>query len=726
MSPGRYSEYHCPKSPRRRDWFEHDTRSSSWQSRSSRQTHDFTESHHSRGGQGRGRGQSKGPFDGKPIKTPEEMRKLQTLPNTRVSYFVHGGKSENAKQFQTFDEASRVAQNSGRRVSARVLHIPKGSTNEEPRTADLIDLTSDLTRETTNTEKKPKVVGPTKERPISNRKPILKPEHVPKKAKTPLRLPIWKYDLETWKNFFTVEENKDLTRAFVHPDMPAADITNFFADIREFGFVVIHTDSNCKNTLSLCSPSGIVLIFHDDQPLKLRTQVMSILYTEHDVIMYKEEAVLFSRDYKLPKPEVHELYSYYKTIFTDVKSGPAKYLRSQLGQECPLTFFDPYDRRCVQFMTLGARAIAYGLWTIAAQLAERSGLGKGANISHFMRFALLTTNGFEPEILLEDPYYVPWREMTLTSLDVLGERKKLLSNIMKRDIRRFKPRFETSPFETDSKEKVSGCRNCGHTSSGADEKHECGVIPFSHCKYPLCDERESHTELTCKYIKAWCKSCQRRGHMTSKHGDLKMPRPYLWTLYLHYQRLNFYTNFVFFGRKCGNSFFHQYTFYGLSPSLLPKSAPETGVGLDKSKLKIKLGSSDDGLFRKPGVKTRPTVGKSLISIEQLRVACKNAPKYFSGEIAGTSGFLNKDPVYSELFHLIKTVIVPTNVLKLESVQTDQARDDTTGETTVIQTQINQLAASVENIGRDSVGQKEEVPDEHLLNNDDDEMTEENR
>ena len=430
MSPGRYSEYHCPKSPRRRDWFEHDTRSSSWQSRSSRQTHDFTESHHSqdlkptkpqtrqtqeftrprpysfrgtrgsergrRGGQGQGRGQSKGPFDGKPIKTPEEMRKLQTLPNTRVSYFVHGGKSENAEQFQTFDEASRVAQNSERQVSARVLHIPKGSTNKEPRTADLIDLTSDLTRETTNTEKKPKVVGPTKERPISNRKPILKPEHVPKKAKTPLRLPIWKYDLETWKNFFTVEENKDLTRAFVHPDMPAADITNFFADIREFGFVVIHTDSNCKNTLSLCSPSGIVLIFHDDQPLKLPTQVMSILYTEHDVIMYKE-AVLFSRDYKLPKPEVHELYLYYKTIFTDVKSGPAKYLRSQLGQECPLTFFDPYDRRCVQFMTLGARAIAYGLWTIAAQLAERSGLGKGANISHFMRLALLTTNGFEPE-----------------------------------------------------------------------------------------------------------------------------------------------------------------------------------------------------------------------------------------------------------------------------------------------------------------------------------------
>ena len=256
-------------------------------------------------------------------------------------------------------------------------------------------------------------------------------------------------------------------------------------------------------------------------------------------------------------------------------------------------------------------------------------------------------------------------------------------------MRTFRPRF-VKPFVPLLTETQMNCSTCGIFIKPGS-RHQCGTIP--NCPYPPCqDKQDPHSPLMCRYIRAWCLLCQKRGHLAEQHQTLKLPPPYLWALFAHYQCIHLDTSYMMKNRKFENPFFHMFTLYGLPPSKIPKAAFETAVEQD---------IPDDPRFQRPvalpdpfpqfpasdfvvpseqnvpqppvsmtnvqpSVKRVSRLVQTTITRYDLRQACELAERISRGDVAGTSGSLSvSDPLVTELVrfctNLKRTGTVPFGV-----------------------------------------------------------------
>ena len=465
-----------------------------------------------------------------------------------------------------------------------------------------------------------------------------------------------------------------------HLDLDAGK--EWLLDVLEYGFLTIHMTEQWT-TIALGSPSGHVQIFHKTgSTFVLPTMISNLLFKNgiiKKVILYSEESKKFTANHGMPELEVVQLHSLLRKNIEEIVSGTTPYLKTQLGPDVrPQGHFDETKPEHVCYAAYNVRAITYGVWLVAARMARRAGLGPAANISGYMRYALFSEHKDKYAELLIDPYYVPFEENHLTPADRirLDLETEKLQGTLDQTLKKFRAKFET-PFVPLIAVNKQLCRTCG-TFLKPSVKHRCVIK--AKCDYPLCDDPEPHTPLTCVFVRAWCETCQRRGHVATQHPvDKRFPICYFWTLFLKFNRLNLDTAHVFLKGKHENPFFHQFGLYGLPPSVIPKYGPEAAVGLDLP---------NDVRFKKPAPPTevstitRPKTTPSTSTIAErrpqpvgrvekkkkkskkskkdqrplteaeLKEACSRLGRISRGEDQGTSGSAHKDPVLMDVIRIV--------------------------------------------------------------------------
>jgi hypothetical protein len=462
----------------------------------------------------------------------------------------------------------------------------------------------------------------------------------------------------------------------------------FLTDVHNFGFVSLHVKDDA---FVISSPSGHVLIFTKTGPaFQFPPEVRDILFQITDVrkvTLFRDSLKKFLDNNGMDRiSNLVDLHPIAKRNVEEIAFGTLNYFKSQLGKDfLPRGPFDLNADEHVKQASHISRTVSYAVWFIAARFATRAGLRPQDNISSFLRYTLFNGDTNKYEGLIADPYYVPYDENQLTPLDqlTLEQETVRLQTALKASNKdyRFKPEQPFNPIAPESR----CCLTCG-VFVNRTKTHECKVV--AGCKYPCCLDEKPHTSITCRYIKAWCKTCQHRGHVDRQHpGDQKFPVCYFWTLFLKFSRLNMDTSYVYKGEKCQNPYFHQLGLYGLPPSKVPKAAPESGVGQDlpndprytrpasaktpsppnkaattkRPSLPVKIDLTKLDRTKPGRVDKKSTVN---LSLSDLTEAIRQAKRISLGEQPGTSGSGHvPNPVVSELLKLVDELkqggLVPT-------------------------------------------------------------------
>jgi hypothetical protein len=156
--------------------------------------------------------------------------------------------------------------------------------------------------------------------------------------------------------------------------------------------------------------------------------------------------------------------------------------------------------------------------------------------------------------------------------------------------------------------------------------------------------------------------------------DSKFPVCYFWDVFKKFSRVNLDTAYVYKKDKCQNPYFHQMGLYGLPPSKLPKTAPESGVGNDlpddkRYKRPDPTSSSTTTSTRRPSMPVKidlRTLDKAKpgrvekpkpITYSGLTEALNLVKRLSSGTKEGSSGLQNQiqDPVVSKLLEFVKDI-----------------------------------------------------------------------
>ena len=500
-----------------------------------------------------------------------------------------------------------------------------------------------------------------------------RPEFIPETT-APIKLPRRDNNIEVWKPLYQTNGKERIQTNPVHMSLEAGK--EWLADVYNFGFVALHVISK-ENVLTLCSPSGHVLIFTQTGPeLQLPLEVRDILYKIKDVkkvAIYNEVIEKFLTSNGMDPLTLVDLHPLAKKNIAEISFGIHNFFKQQLGKDfVPGGTFDIDSDVHVYQVAHLSRAVAYAVWFIVAKLATRAGLDSSGNISSFLRYTLFLEDADKYANLIADPYYVPFEEVTLSPLhqENLERESARLEVALRKAYKnyRFRPKvpfgFDTSPSPC--------CQACGiFVNPTRPSTHTCSIK--MGCYYPYCTTSGlPHTPITCKWIQAWCNLCQHRGHEAELHYryDPKFPTCYFWDIFKKFSRINLDTGYVFKKDKCQNPFFHQMGLYGLPPSKLPKTAPESGVGLDLP---------DDPRYKRPDSTQLPTRRPSMpvkidlrtlnktqpgrvekpksITISGLTEALKLVKNLSSGNKAGSSGKQNEiqDPVVSKLLDFVKDI-----------------------------------------------------------------------
>jgi hypothetical protein len=460
----------------------------------------------------------------------------------------------------------------------------------------------------------------------------------------------------------------------------------WLTDVYDFGFVTLHVLVK-ENVLALCSPSGHVIICTQTGPaFQLPLEVREILFKNvnvRKVALFRDGLEKLLDHNGMDRiPYLVDLHPIAKKNIEEIAFGTLCFFKSQLGKD--FLHRGPFDINGDEHVRQTAhlsRTVSYAVWFIAARLATRAGHGPQGNVSSFLRYTLFSGDADKYKNLLVDPYYVPYEENMLNPLEqnILEQETARLQTALKASYKdyRFKPETPFSPLAPETR----CCPTCG-IFVNSTKTHECKVV--AGCKYPLCLDEKPHTIITCRYVKAWCKQCQRRGHVDRQHPeDLKYPVCYFWTVFLKFSRLNMDTAYVYRGEKCQNPFFHQLGLYGLPPSKLPKALMETGVGQDLpndprfARPVSSPSTSPPAAPKRPSLpvkidltkldRTKPgNVEKRsrLITMSSLTEAIRQAKRISLGEQPGTSGASHApNIVVSELLKLVDDLkqggLVPT-------------------------------------------------------------------
>jgi hypothetical protein len=500
-------------------------------------------------------------------------------------------------------------------------------------------------------------------------------------------MPFRRQDPEYWRHHFVTHPH-NVDRINVNSvNMLLSSAKEWTEDVNNFGFVVIFTERHRPETLTLCSPSGHIQIFHKVGPtVYLPQEVQDILFGDDHikkVVMYKEESQAYAEAHGMPTIKIVELRPLIKKNVVEA-SGATVFLKSQLGPDFrPYKTFDFANADHLRWLAHNARALSYGVWLATSKLASSAGLVEDANISQYLRTLFFQdTTGFFTDTLV-DPYYVPTEQVCLTPRDqlVFDQTGAKLFDARLKATKAFRPRFEM-PFAPLAPE-PDLCRTCGIFQKSS-RHHKCPVKP--ECKYPFCADKTPHTPLTCRFIRAWCERCLRRGHVAAQHDNPKYGKfvaQYVWDLFRFWSTLQLDTSFLYKPLRSQNPYFHMMSFYGVPPSVLPKAALEQGYGQD-----------EPGLFRGPSpspmvspaaepstpppapvqtpvqapAKTdsalrRPIAGRveKTVTMTALSKACQLAQKIAKGELPSTSG--TKNPVVAQLLELVdelsKEGVIPT-------------------------------------------------------------------
>ena len=399
----------------------------------------------------------------------------------------------------------------------------------------------------------------------------------------PRRLPVVLNDLEHLKRILSTDA-QPMQRIQVNPAHMYLDSGKLFMeDTYTYGFMVLHVDKNDLSVLTLCSPSGHVLIFQaTENGLMIPTEVEILLFKADEVrkiALYRPDIDSFKSANGFGNIDLIEVHSVIEKNIPEIDSGILNFLTPDLGE----TFsFDKFDRTEIAHVitnAVRARAVSYGMWYVATRLAKQASLSPSANISGYMRYAIFSSLPPRYIMTVADPYYVALEDNHLSPQHQaeLDAAKAKYEPYFEKSRNRHRQRF-TKPFEPFLNDLTKNCTSCGIFIK-PKSKHKCS-IKDPVCKYPACEDATAHTPFMCRHIRAWCTICQRRGHLAERHHDTQLPPPYLWACYLHWQTLNLDTSYVFHNRRYLNPFFHQFTLYGLPTSKLLKAKPETGVGAD--------------------------------------------------------------------------------------------------------------------------------------------------
>ena len=512
-----------------------------------------------------------------------------------------------------------------------------------------------------------------------------RPSYIPP-ATPPKRLPMRTNCPDHFRTFFLTDA-KGLSRIGIHSTQRIfGSIRHFLIDVKAFGFVVLYIDPLKApiDTLTLCSPSGHVhLVQKGEKGLLLPKEFYDLLFQNTDikkVSLYSREIVQFQALLELPAINVIEIHPVIRKNLLEINNGVLNFLKYNLGPDVPSGRIDILNDDHVRTAATYSRAIAYGIWLVAARFAQKAGLQGSANLCGYMRYALLSETGDDKyRQLLVDPYYVSFDENFLSPLhqSELDDVMRKYKSVHQRTMRAHRPRF-VKPFDPLLTDKPLNCMTCGVFVKPGSE-HNCGIV--ANCPYPVCEDKHSHSPIMCRYIRAWCLTCQRRGHLARHHETFKYPPPYLWALFIHYQCINLDTSLVMKDRKFENPFFHMFTLYGLPPSNLPKAAFETTVGQDKP---------DDPCFKRPvtlpipfpqfpiqdfvipKIQNTPQTSSSVLSVQptvrrpsrlvhaaltrfELQRACMLAERISRGDVAGTSGTSTLTPVVTELVKFVNNL-----------------------------------------------------------------------
>ena len=194
----------------------------------------------------------------------------------------------------------------------------------------------------------------------------------------------------------------------------------WITDVYNFGFVALHAVSK-DNVLTLCSPSGHVLIFTKTGPaLHLPMEVRDILYKIKDVkkvALFKEVVERFLTSNGMDPLTIVDLHPIAKKNVAEISFGVLNFFKTHLGKDF-LTGgpFDIDEDVHVYQVSHISRAVSYAVWFIVAKLASRAGLDSQGNISSFLRYTLFLEDADKYANLIADPYYVPYEEVTLSPL----------------------------------------------------------------------------------------------------------------------------------------------------------------------------------------------------------------------------------------------------------------------------------------------------------------------
>ena len=501
------------------------------------------------------------------------------------------------------------------------------------------------------------------------------PNYIPP-FRVPRRLPLRTNSHSYFRTLF-LTDRVGLDRIGIHAGTKVfGSLRHFFVDVKAFGFMVAYTDPKRRRpfTLVLCSPSGHVQIVQEHNGRMIIPRMIHDLVYDDDAIktvsLYKDEIEIFFQRYKLPKPEVIEIRPVIRKNLREINNGVMRFLKYDLGPDVQSDVTDITNDDHVRSAATNARALAYGVWLVAARLAQQANLTAVANISGYMRFALFSELDDKYLQSLADPYYVPLDENYLSPAHKadLEEVLRVYKPVHTKALKTSRPRF-LKPFQPLNLDFHLNCLTCGiFIKPGSC--HTCKVTPG--CPFPNCDDRITHSPLMCKYIKAWCIVCHRRGHLAKHHETSGMPPPYLWALFLHYQSINIETSYLMKDRKYENPFFHMFTLYGLPPSKLPKAEFEAAVGRDQPAASLSQPSAATPSPRFPATQLVNSATDSSITYQriapstapifrwtvtsyELQNAIALAERVSRGEVAGTSGIVQSNPVVTDLLNFVENL-----------------------------------------------------------------------
>ena len=294
-----------------------------------------------------------------------------------------------------------------------------------------------------------------------------RPSYIPP-VLPPRRLPIQTNSPDYLRTFFLTNV-EGLERIGIHSNQRIiGSIKHFMIDVRAYGYVVLYTDplKSPIDTLTLCSPSGHVHIVQKGEKGVLLPKEINDLLFKDTVIL---KVALFSREIKLFQTlfgwfeiNVVELYPVIKKNLREINIGVIDFLKYNLGPDVHSDRIDIQNDDHVRTVATYSRAIAYGVWLVAARLAKTAGLTSAANISGYMRFALFSESKDGYRQLLADPYYVPLDENYLSPLhqSELDAVLNKYQSVQRRTMRTIRPRF-VKPFTPLLTDTQMNCLTCG-------------------------------------------------------------------------------------------------------------------------------------------------------------------------------------------------------------------------------------------------------------------------